>query len=157
METCHDAWKTWCVYKVMQNETKCWEVIISCVSLFYPPAAVLLPFSSPCSFQQGTTTYHETIAYFGLEETFKGPTSCNEQGHHQLGLFDQSPVQYNTEYFQGWVTYNLSEQPVPVLQHPYCKKFFLIYSLNLFCSSLKPFFPVLPLQKLLQNLPLYFF
>jgi len=47
----------------------------------------------------------------------------NEQGHLQLDQVAQSPIQPHLECCQGWGTYHLSAQPVPVFHHPHCKQF----------------------------------
>ncbi|KAK4822534.1 hypothetical protein QYF61_015540 [Mycteria americana] len=59
------------------------------------------------------------IEWFGLEGTFKGhlvQPPCNKQGHLQLDQVAQSPVQPDTERFQGWGIYHLSGQPMPAEQ-----------------------------------------
>ena len=66
------------------------------------------------------------IGWFGLEGTLKRyvvQPHCNEQGHHQLHQAAQSPIQPDLECFQGWGTYHLSGQAVPMFHQPHHKKF----------------------------------
>ena len=61
-----------------------------------------------------------------LEGTFKGhlvQLPYNEQGHLQLDQDAQSLVHPDLECLQGWGIHHLSEQPVPVPHHAYCKKY----------------------------------
>ena len=72
------------------------------------------------------SNFRRIIEGFGLEGTFKGhlvQLPCNEQGCLQLYQVAQSPIQPDLECFQGWGTYHLSGQPVPVFYHPHRKKF----------------------------------
>ena len=48
---------------------------------------------------------------------------CHEQGHIPLDQVAQSPVQPDLECFQGWGSYHLSGQLVPVFHYHHCKKF----------------------------------
>ena len=63
--------------------------------------------------------HHAIVESFELEETSIGhlvQLSCNKQGHLQLNQDAQRPIQSDLECFQGWGTYHLSGQPVPVFQ-----------------------------------------
>ena len=69
---------------------------------------------------------HRTTERCGWEGTFRGHLAqppCSEHGYLQLDQGAQSPVQPGLECFQGWGMHHLSGQPVPVLHHPYCRKF----------------------------------
>ena len=70
---------------------------------------------------------HRIIESFELEGTVKGhlvQLLCHEQGHLQLNQSAQSPIQPDLECLQGRGIHHISGQPVPVAQHPYCKKLF---------------------------------
>lgn len=130
-----------------------------CISMvgFHPPVVVLLLSSSSCSFQQGTLSCQEIIRYFVFEVAFKShlvqPPAMSRDIINWICLIralsnttlnisrDESPIISLSNLFQSCNTLIVN-------------KFFLIYSLNPFCSSLKPFFPVLSLKELLKNLPL---
>jgi len=67
---------------------------------------------------------HRITEWFGLEGTLRGHPAqppCREQGYLQLDQVAQSPIQPGLECFQGWGTYHLAGQPVPVPHHPQCK------------------------------------
>jgi len=77
-------------------------------------------------FESFLQTHRRIIECFGLEGTFRchpAQPPCSEQGHLQLDQVAQSPVQPGLGCFQGWGLHCLSGQPVPVFQHPHCKKF----------------------------------
>ena len=97
----------------------------------------------------------EITLLFELEGTLKShlvQLPCNEQGHLQLHQVAQSPIQPDIECLQGWGIHHLSGQPVPV-PHFIVKNLYLITSLNLPSSGLKPFPLVLSKPTLLQSLP----
>ena len=81
--------------------------------------------SSQCGLTSGPKWYR-IIERFALEGTVRGhlaQTPCSEQGRLQLDEVAQSPVQPGLECLQGWGTYHLCGQPVPVFHHPHRKKF----------------------------------
>jgi len=72
-------------------------------------------------------TDHRIIECIGLERTFRAHLAqfpCSDQGHLQLDLVVQSPIQPGLEFFQGWGLHYPSAQSVPEFYHPYRKEFF---------------------------------
>lgn len=80
---------------------------------------------------------HRTVESFDLEGDFKShlvQLSCNKQRHLQLDHVAHRWVQLDLESIQEWGFHHISEQHVPGLQHPHCKKDFL------YIQSKSPFF-----------------
>jgi len=75
------------------------------------------------------------IESFELEGTLKRPCLvqllCSEQGYLQLDRDAWSPVQPDLQCLQGWGFHRLSGQPAPLLHHPYCKKTFSLYLIEI--------------------------
>lgn len=137
------------------KQQQCWEAITSCVS---PWLALILLFLCFCfPLLPAPFSYQEIRGYLGLEGVFKGHLvqspamsrdiinlNCSIRAQSNITLNisrDESSIIFLSNLFQSCNTFIV-------------KKFFLIYSLNLFFSSLKPFFSVLSLKGLLKNLPL---
>ena len=100
------------------------------------------------------SSYCRIIERFVLEGTFKiisFQPPCFRQGHLLLDQVAHSSIQPGLECFQGWGIHSFSGQPVPVSHHPHIKNFFLISSLNLCSSHLKPFPLILSLPALTES------
>ena len=88
-----------------------------------------------------------------MEETFKIPSltfqhTCYRQGHLPLDQVSQSPIQPGLECLQGGAAETSLGNLFQCLTALTVKNFFLISSLNLRSSSLKPFLLVLSLRVL---------
>ena len=102
----------------------------------------------------------ESLELKGTSEVHLVQLPCNEEGHPQLDLVAQSPIQPCLRSLQGQGINHISGQPVPVPNHSHFKRiFFLIFNLNLISLSLKPFpfvlSPQTPLKGLSPSFPLF--
>jgi len=82
------------------------------------------------------------IESFRLEETLKIESNHDLTDYPNDPLLNHVPdhhIQTVFKHIQRWWFNHLPEEPIPVLNHPFCKEVFLMSNLNLPWHSLRPF------------------